>query len=212
MEEILLENMNPVPQPNKPERKYNKSQQAFLESRDILVILIVFMLLYILFFRVVIVVGDSMFDTLAQGDYLLLTSSILYRSPEAGDIVVISKDSFRGGECFVKRVIATEGQSVDIDFATGDVFVNGVLLEEDYIHTPTMLDEGVNFPLTVEKGCVFVMGDNRMNSRDSRSPEIGQVDCREILGKAIFLLFPGTGSDDNPMEFNFRRIGVIRHG
>ena len=198
--------MNPA---EKPERKYNKRQQFFLEAKDIVLILVVFMLIYMLCFRVVIVVGDSMFDTLAEGDRLLLISSVLYNNPKYGDIVVVSKDSFRNGECFVKRVIATEGQTVDIDFTTGSVFVDGELLQEDYIYTRTMLDEGVNFPLTVEEGCVFVMGDNRMDSKDSRSPDIGLVDCREILGKAVLLMFPGTGSRDNPVPFDLSRIGGI---
>jgi len=192
-----------------PEKKYNKRQQLFIETRDILVILLIFMLIYILCFRVVIVVGGSMFDTLVDGDRLLLISSTLYKNPQYGDVIVVSKDSFRGGECFVKRVIATEGQTVDIDFTTGDVFVDGALLEEEYIYSPTMLDEGIDFPLTVEEGCIFVMGDNRMDSKDSRSVEIGQVDCREILGKAIFLLFPGTGKGEYTHKFDLGRIGVI---
>ena len=191
----------------KQERKYTPQQTLFKEARDIIVVLLVFMLVYILCFRMVIVVGGSMYDTLVNGDRLILISNVLYRNPKAGDIVVASKDSFRDGECIVKRVIATEGQEVDIDFTNGNVYVDGVLQEEDYISTPTMLYEGVSFPLIVEEGCIFVMGDNRMDSKDSRSTEIGLIDCREILGKAVFLLFPGK--DEISGKLDLGRIGGL---
>ena len=107
--------------PEKKERKYTFAQKIFKESRDYLLILILFMLVYILCFRVVIVVGDSMFDTLVDGDYLVLISNVFYTDPQYGDIIVVSKDSFDEGAAFVKRVIATEGQTVDIDFQQGIV-------------------------------------------------------------------------------------------
>jgi signal peptidase I len=75
------------------------------------------------------------------------------------------------------------------------------------VNTPTNLYEGVNFPLIVEEGCVFVMGDNRNDSKDSRSPEIGQIDCREILGKALFLALPGVDAETRKRDFG--RIGVL---
>ena len=78
---------------------------------------------------------------------------------------------------------------------------------EPYTLTATTLQEGVSFPVTVEDGCVFVMGDNRNDSTDSRSLEIGQVDCRQILGKAVFLIFPGTDENKRPRDFS--RIGVF---
>jgi signal peptidase I len=192
---------------DKKKRKYTLPQRIFKESRDYLVILILFMLVYILCFRVVIVVGSSMFDTLVDGDYLVLISNVFYTEPKYGDIIVASKDSFRNGECIVKRVIATEGQEVDIDFENGIVYVDGEALQEDYIYSETKLYEGISFPLTVSDGCLFVLGDNRMDSKDSRSPEIGFVDRREILGKAIFLLLPGTNHGMSAQEFD--RIGVI---
>ena len=191
----------------KRERKYTPAQKIFKECRDYFVILILFMLIYILCFRVVIVVGDSMFNTLVDGDYLVLISNVFYNEPKRGDIIVASKDSFRGGECIVKRVIATEGQEVDIDFANGIVYVDGVALEEDYLYSETKLYEGVSFPLTVSEGCLFVMGDNRMDSKDSRSPEIGLIDMREVLGKAIFLLYPGD--DDGNVKRELDRIGGL---
>ena len=193
----------------KNEKKYTTAQKIFKESRDYFVILILFMLVYILCFRVVIVVGDSMFDTLVDGDYLVLISNVLYTEPKHGDIIVASKDSFRGGECIVKRVIATEGQEVDIDFEKGIVYEDGEALQEDYIYSETKLYEGISFPLTVSEGCLFVLGDNRMDSKDSRSPEIGLIDMREVLGKAVFLLYPGDPDDDGPAKRDLGRIGGL---
>lgn len=189
------------------EKKEPWQKSLFRDARDILYVLAIFMLVYTMFFRTVVVIGDSMYDTLVDGDRLLLISNFIYHNPKQGDIIVASKDSFHNGEGIIKRVIATEGQEVDIDFHTGTVYVDGVALEEDYIYSPTLLEEGVVFPVTVEKGCVFVMGDNRMDSKDSRSPAIGMIDCREILGKAVFLMLPGD--DGGTEKRDFGRIGVI---
>ena len=178
-----------------------------LYLHDFVTWLIVILLVFLLLFRVVVVSGPSMKNTLLHGDYLLLINNVFYKDPVQGDIVVVSKDSYHAGEPIIKRVIATEGQWVDIDFDAGVVYVNGNALEESYTNTPTNLYEGVDFPLMVDEGCIFVMGDNRNESKDSRSPEIGQVDKREILGKAIFLFLPGKDPDTNQM--NFKRIGAL---
>ena len=175
--------------------------------KDVIVILSVFMLLFLFVFRVACVDGSSMYDTLVHKDYVLLLNRVLAGQPQYGDIIVASKSTYADGTPIIKRVIATEGQKVDINFETGAVSVDGVVLDEPYIHTPTMNFEGVYFPLIVDEGCVFVMGDNRGRSKDSRSPEIGQIDCREIVGKAIFLLFPGE--DPATQSRDFGRIGVI---
>ncbi len=194
------------PHAKMPEKQLTRAQAFFKDVRDFIFILAIFMIVYVLCFRQVVVVGDSMNHTLVDGDRLLLVSNLFYRNPEPGDIIVASKSSFRNGEAIVKRVIATEGQTIDIDFTTGNVYVDGELLNETYIATETMLPEGTQFPLTVEPGCVFVMGDNRMDSTDSRNPLIGQIDTREILGKVIFLMFPGA---DESHDREFDRIGVI---
>lgn len=191
----------------KPEEKLTWQQNLMLDLRDLMYVLATFMLVYMLFFRVVIVVGPSMYNTLVDGDRLVLLNSAVYTEPKQGDIIVASKQSFENGECIVKRVIATEGQYVDIDFVTGVVYVDGVALEEDYVYTPTTLDEGVSFPLYVDKGHLFVMGDNRNSSKDSRNPQIGLIDEREVLGKAIFLLMPGTNRGTEAPQYD--RIGVI---
>lgn len=199
----MEENLNRSTSPEASDWK--KTVLAYLH--DIILYLTVIVLLLLLVFRVVVVSGTSMNMTLLDGDYLLLISNILYPSPQRGDIVVVSKESFDDGAPIVKRVIATEGQTVDIDFEAGIVYVDGLALDEPYTFTPTNLNGGMNFPLTVEEGCIFVMGDNRNGSRDSRFPEIGLVDEREVLGKAILLFLPGTNR--NTVARDFGRIGVI---
>ena len=189
---------------NKPDWK----KSTVLYIHDLVYLLAGIVLVFLLVFRVIVVNGSSMYDTLMDGDYLLLLSNVFYQEPEHGDIVVISKETFDNGKPIVKRVIAKEGQTVDIDFDKGIVYVDGVALQEDYIYTLTTVDEGVAFPLTVEDGCIFVLGDNRGVSLDSRNPSVGQVDTREVLGKAIFLIYPGDnkGNDIRNMD----RIGVIK--
>ena len=193
--------------PAAAEQKLTWYQNIIVDLHDVLCVFGIFLILYMLCFRVVVVVGPSMYDTLFDGDRLVLLSSTVYKNPKAGDIVVASLDDFDNGECIVKRVIATEGQTVDINFETGIVYVDGIALEESYTHTLTNTREGMQFPLVVTEDCLFVMGDNRNSSKDSRSTEIGLVDKREILGKAIFLLLPGDNrGTEKP---NYDRIGVI---
>ena len=158
--------------------------------------------------RLIGVDGHSMVPTLQHGDRLLVLNSMLYDDYQYGDIVVLRKDTFME-EPIVKRVIATAGQTVDIDFANGIVYVDGEVLEEDYINDLTYTDEGTQFPLTVPEGSIFVMGDNRNRSDDSRNAELGTVDTRYVIGRAVFLLFPGA--DEVTEKRDFGRIGVI-HG
>ena len=188
------------------EGTWKKSIVSYLH--DLIYMLMVILLVFLLFFRVIVVSGDSMYSTLLDGDYLLLLGNLFYQEPEHGDIVVISKQSFDNGKPIVKRVIATEGQLVDIDFENGVVYVDNVPLDEPYINSLTKLNEGTRFPLIVEENCIFVLGDNRGVSRDSRDPVIGQVDRREVLGKALFLMIPGTSHGDLPQDP--ARIGVIK--
>jgi len=183
-------------------------RSSVLYLHDLVYSLMTLLVIFLLVFRLIVVSGDSMYSTLVDGDYVLLLSNVFYREPQHGDIVVISKQTFDNGAPIVKRVIATEGQIVDIDFEQGIVYVDGLPLEEDYIYSPTTVYEGVDFPVIVDEGCIFVLGDNRGVSKDSRNPAIGMVDTREVLGKAIFLLMPGTNHDKSPREFD--RIGVIK--
>ena len=163
-------------------------------------------LLFTFVVRLIGVDGHSMVPTLQDGDRLLVLNSLWDDGYQYGDIVVLRKDTFME-EPIVKRVIATEGQTVDIDFAAGNVYVDGELLEEDYINEPTYVEEGTEFPLTVPEGSIFVMGDNRNHSSDSRSSDLGTVDTRYVIGKAVFLLFPGA--DEGTTERDFSRIGPI---
>lgn len=193
------------------EEQLTTKQRVFRNFRDYIYIFAGFMLAFALLFRVVMVDGPSMNQTLVDGDRLLLLSRTIYHTPKQGDIIVASKDAFRSGENIIKRVIATEGQMVDIDFANRAVYVDGAALEEPYVYFPDdesdMLQEGLHFPLVVEENCVFVMGDNRNDSMDSRDPRIGLIDCREILGKVIFLIIPGT--DGGKVTADYTRIGVL---
>lgn len=184
------------------------AENVMLYLHDIVYMLVILMILLTIVFRVVVVSGSSMKQTLLDGDYLLLLSSTFYKEPKVGDVVVVSKDSFDNGKPIVKRVIARAGQTVDIDFEAGVVYVDGTPLDEDYVNTPTNVDEGMAFPLQVQPGCVFVMGDNRNNSRDSRSPEIGNVDTREILGKVFLLMYPGTDYGNSPRDYD--RMGAVQ--
>lgn len=197
---------NPEPRFKRRSRRLTKPQE-FVRGLDAIYIVTLLLSLYMLFFRIVVVVGPSMYDTLIHGDRVVLLSSFVYTNPEQGDIVVCSKESFDNGTCFVKRVIATEGQEVDIDFVTGVVYVDKQPLSEDYLYSYTYRDEGMKFPLVVAPGHVFVMGDNRQDSLDSRSPRIGQIDKRQIVGKALFILFPGDNNGTEKLDYS--RLGPI---
>ena len=151
--------------------------------------------------------GHSMLNTLQHGDRLLVVNSMLYHDYHYGDIVILRKNGVFDDDPIVKRVIAVEGQTVDIDFAEGIVYVDGEALEEDYIREPTYTAEGTEFPLTVPEGSIFVMGDNRNGSSDSRDYRLGTVDTRYVIGKAAFLIFPGP--DYETEKRDFKRIGVI---
>ena len=151
--------------------------------------------------------GHSMLNTLQHGDRLLVVNSMLYHDYKYGDIVILRKDGVFADAPIVKRGIAVEGQTVDIDFAEGIVYVDGEALEEDYIREPTYTAEGTEFPLTVPEGSIFVMGDNRNGSSDSRDYRLGTVDTRYVIGKAAFLIFPGP--DYETEKRDFKRIGVI---
>lgn len=194
-------------------KKVNEEQPGWKKSavlylHDLLYMLIAVIILFLLVFRVIVVSGSSMYSTLIDGDYLLLVSNLFYQDPQRGDIIVAAKKSFDNGAPIIKRVIATAGQTVDIDFNVGIVYVDGIALEEPYTYTPTNVEEGMRFPLTVEENCVFAMGDNRNRSKDSRNPEIGQIDKREILGKALYLFMPGIDVGYSGPDYD--RIGAIK--
>ena len=143
--------------------------------------LIIIAFIFTFVVRIVGVDGHSMEHTLQHGDWLLV--SAINRDIQRGDIVISTQPN-AFNEPIVKRVIAKGGQEVNIDFSTGDVYVDGEKLDEPYIAELTLTDEGTAFPLIVPDGKLFLMGDNRNDSTDSRSPMIGCVDERYILGVA----------------------------
>ncbi len=160
--------------------------------------LIAVVLVFSFVFRVATIEGDSMLNTLVEGEKVVI-SDFNYTA-KAGDIVVISRNAENSVEGsttsqgpIIKRVIATENQTVDIDFEKGIVYVDGKALKERYISTPTTRKDDLEFPAIVPEGCIFVLGDNRVVSLDSRSSQIGNngmVDTRYVLGKAVLRIFP----------------------
>ncbi len=170
-------------------RDASAGRELYLNVRVLVTMMGLFVLLFTFVARVIVVSGPSMQNTLFGGD-LILVWSVGY-APKQGDVVVLTQESYQE-DSIVKRVIATEGQRVDVDYAANTVSVDGMVLEEDYIKEQMFLPswgEGVNH-VVVPEGCIFVMGDNRNQSADSRYPAIGIVDIRCVIGRGVAVLFP----------------------
>ncbi|MBQ6816386.1 MAG: signal peptidase I [Clostridia bacterium] len=189
---------------NENHNKTGFKREIFEWLEVIIVSVIVVIVLFTFVFKIVTISGDSMKNTLKNQERIVISN--LFYKPKNGDIVVISRNSsnsaqnFKNETCIIKRIIATEGQVVNINFNTGKVFVDGIELEEPYISTPTTVPGDLEFPVTVPEGCVFVLGDNRNNSSDSRYSSLGNegmVDERHILGRAVLRILP------------FSRFGVL---
>lgn len=173
--------------------EFTKSCFEWVES--LIPALIVSVLILTFVFRIVTVNGSSMENTLLHGDKLIVRN--LFYKPSNGDIVVVGPMWRLDEHIIIKRIIAKGGQTFDINFDTGEVTVDGVVLDEPYIKEITRLKEGGEIPSVIPEGYFFVMGDNRNHSSDSRSYKVGLVSEDQIVGKAEFILFP------------FNRIGKI---
>jgi signal peptidase I len=170
------------------------SKNLWLWVRDI-AITIVIVIVVLQFVKPTVVNGASMDDTLHDKDYIFLSRQAysLGGAPQRGDIVVVRSslalDDGTGTKNIIKRVIAVQGDTVSIQ--DGVVYVNGKALEEPYIkdgYTDGQMPE-----ISVPKGKLFLLGDNRQRSNDSRSPEVGFVSEGELIGKAVFRVFPLSG-------------------
>ncbi len=210
--EPIPENPDAAPEnKKKEEEKLPFVEQCYLLLHDLVYILAFITIFFVFAIRMVSVEGTSMEPTLKTHDQMLLVSNVFYNDEDiqVGDIVVALAPRF-DDDPIIKRVIAVAGQTVDIDFNLGIVYVDGVALEEDYILEPTHQQfggNGVQFPMTISEGHVFVLGDNRNGSSDSRLNTIGQIDTDYILGKAFAVIFPGV--DDETKTRDFGRIGFI---
>lgn len=165
----------------------SKRLEIYDWMQSIVVALIACVVIFVFFVRLVDVNGSSMNPTLENGDKMVVSN--LFYTPKQGDIIVFQKDEY-APYALVKRVIATEGQKVEIDFEKGIVYVDGEALDEPYVAEPTYNQLDFAGVETVPEGCVFVMGDNRNDSTDSRDDRIGMVDTRLIIGKVCFVTFP----------------------
>ena len=181
-------------QSKQPESGESWQQELFGELKVLVVVLTVTILIFHFLTQLIVVVGSSMYPTLYDGD-LVLAWRLNYQ-PETGDVVIVHKETDVIQETIVKRVIATGGQTVELDYDQNAVYVDGVRLEEDYINleeADPMEVRGDVVSIDVPEGSVFVMGDNRNHSTDSRfTVELGIVDEGYIIGKALFVFFPFT--------------------
>jgi signal peptidase I len=191
---------------NDPDSEKSKTRMELYDWLQCIVSAIICgIFIFVFVGRTIGVDGTSMMYTLHNNDRVIMSN--LFYSPKKGDIVVFqaASDAF-GGTPLVKRVIATAGQTIDIDFQNGNVTIDGVLQYEPYIAELTTARLNFTGPVTVPEGYVFVMGDNRNHSSDSRDLRVGLVDTRYILGRVMMVLIPGDNKD-YPRDWN--RIGVI---
>lgn len=181
------------PEPLAESKPLPRKEKVFTEIYDwfesAVLTVVAVVLIFTFVARTSVVSGSSMVPTLENGEMLLI--SRLGFAAEPGDVIVLTSPAYEDGiKPLVKRIIAREGQSVNIDFVEGVVYVNGEPLEEPYVNSPTNRSFDVKFPVTVPEGKIFVMGDNRNGSLDSRSTDVGFVDERFVMGKVWLRVFP----------------------
>ena len=205
---VVEEEPEPAPARPAPARASKKNPAAAVYDyvETFCYALAAMMVLFLFVFRYVSVDGESMRETFQDGDKLIISN--LFYTPETGDIVVINPENHRASdEPIIKRVIAVGGQKVRIDYENWAVYVDGVKLDEPYIEpmrgafgeAPMSIGSGLDKyagEFTVDEGRVFVMGDNRNNSKDSRFAEYGEIGVNRILGRVLFRLYPKFGAVD----------------
>lgn len=186
----MEQNPSPV-EGNEVEHEGRFSSEWFSWGESMMAVLVFFVLIFTFVIRIIGVDGSSMHPTL-ENHNIMLVSNLGYRASR-GDVVILRKQSFFGGQPIVKRIIAVGGDEINIDSQTGDVSVNGEVLDEPYIAEKidvlTRLGDQT-YPLVVPEGHIFVMGDNRNGSTDSRMTMLGVVDERCILGHALQVVYP----------------------
>ena len=213
---------------NRPENTGSEQKKSDLFN-DIVEILetmlmsvFVVLLLFTYLIRPVTVDGRSMVPTLQNQDKLVMRR-ILYQ-PHQGDVVVVNNyaghllDSSGNvvesgsalNEILIKRVIAVSGQTVEVRENEGLVYVDGVALDEPYTNEPTLTNDGAfNYPITIPEGYIFVMGDNRNHSTDSRSSYVGLIAKEDVLGNAFFRYCAVTTDDSGKESVSFSTVGFI---
>lgn len=191
----------------KTKRNSGKNDNSVMTLYDwvqcVVYALVAGVLIFIFVGRAINIEGASMFPTLHNGDKVIVSD--LFYTPKMGDVVVLRTLSY-GPDPLVKRIIATEGQTVDIDFEAGLVYVDGIALTENYVNAPIYFRDSFAGPVKVPEGCIFVLGDNRNESSDSRHESIGMVDERCIIGKVVCILLPAYEMSG---ERDWSRIGEV---
>lgn len=196
--------MDPEQTKIKPKTKKDKIAKFYDALEVVAVAVVIVLVLFTFIGRLSTVKGDSMYDTLEDGERLII-SNFFYK-PKTGDIIVFQQSGMHFEEPLVKRVIAVEGQTLKIDFDAWLVWVDGVLLNENYVTHEKgkimkidnykkmyadMMNE--NGEITIPEGYIFVMGDNRNHSSDSRFSGVGLVRVEDVMGRVILRLFPHFG-------------------
>jgi len=193
-----------------PLREVEKKESGKMELHDWLqciVTAIVFgIFIFVFVGRTIGVQGDSMRPTFHYNDRVIMSN--LFYTPGNGDVIIFHAPHETFSDPLVKRVIAVAGQTVDIDFESGYVYVDDHRLIEPYTSGPTTREHDFDGPVTVPDGYVFVLGDNRNATADSRDNRVGMVDTRYILGRVLFIVTPGRGADGR----DWSRIGPVRSG
>ena len=170
-------------------KRFNIIHEMYELLESIIIAVVFVVLLFTLIFRIFVVSGPSMKPTLMDGDRIVVSN--LFYTPGQGDIICFSKPEYKD-EVLVKRVIAVAGQTVDIS-SDKRVTVDGEALDEDYLIDVDTDRATLDLPYTVEPGKLFVMGDNRPESYDSRYTRIGTIEVNNVLGRLILRIFPRPG-------------------